>query len=110
MQQRVAAAVAEPALRFARRMNLARCEPHSELSSTSYTLANPGEEYLVLQPSDTADPFTVSVTPGTYSVEWFCVNERRTVLAGVATITGPAGFTPPFDPAGPAALYLKTTS
>jgi hypothetical protein len=69
MQQRVAAAVAEPALRFARRMNLARCEPHSELSSTSYTLANPGEEYLVLQPSDTADPFTVSVTPGTYSVE-----------------------------------------
>ena len=42
-------------LRFAKRMNLIQTQPHGELSSTGYALADPGEEYLVLQPSVTAE-------------------------------------------------------
>lgn len=38
--------------RFAARMNLIEMEPRDDLSSTGYALANPGEKYLVLQPSD----------------------------------------------------------
>ena len=38
--------------RFAERMNLIEMEPRGDLSSTGYALANPGQEYLVLQPSD----------------------------------------------------------
>src|SRR5207247_10130029 len=37
-------------LRFASRMKLSEMAPRSDLSSTSYALASPGEEYLVLQP------------------------------------------------------------
>jgi hypothetical protein len=39
-------------LRFAREMDLVAMEPRGDLSSTGYTLANPGEEYLVLQPDE----------------------------------------------------------
>jgi hypothetical protein len=42
-------------LRFAKRMNLIQTQPHGELSSTGYALADPGEEYLVPQPSATAE-------------------------------------------------------
>jgi len=45
--------------RFADRMNLIAMQPRGDLSSTGYALANPGQEYLVLQPGEAADPFTV---------------------------------------------------
>jgi hypothetical protein len=61
-------------LRFARRMNLIEMQPRGTLSSTGYALANPGKEYLVLQPSTTADPFTMRLAAGTYAVEWFGVD------------------------------------
>lgn len=54
-------------LRFAERMNLIAMEPRDDLSSTRYTLASPGEEYLVLQPNEKGGPFTVMLEPGTYS-------------------------------------------
>jgi hypothetical protein len=50
-------------LRYARRMRLIAMQPRGDLSSTSYALANPGEEYLVLQPAELADPFTVTMDP-----------------------------------------------
>ena len=65
-------------LRFAERMNLMDMEPREDLSSTGYALANPGQEYLVLQPSEAADPFTVVLEAGTYSAEWFHVRHRET--------------------------------
>src|SRR5712691_6888287 len=55
----------------AERMNLTEMEPRGDLSSTGYALANSGEEYLVLQPSETVDPFTVTLDAGTYTVEWY---------------------------------------
>jgi hypothetical protein len=94
-------------LRFAQRLNLAETEPRGELSSTSNMPAKPGVEYLVLQPSETGDRFTVTVLPGVYAVEWFSVNGRESVVAGGLTIGDVAEFTPPFEPAGPAVLYLN---
>src|SRR5918995_1135580 len=69
-------------LRFAQRLNLMAMEPHGELSSSGYAMANPGEEYLVLQPDETADPFTVTLEAGTYLAEWHSVGGRETKDAG----------------------------
>ncbi len=96
-------------LRYAEKMNLLQMEPHPELSSTGFVLANPGEEYLVLHPGDTTDPFPVKLEPGTYMVEWFSVNSRETKIDGHVTIdsVGDPKFIPPFEQPGPALVYLK---
>jgi hypothetical protein len=93
-------------LRFAKKMNLIAMEPRGELSSTGYVLANPGKEYLVLEPSETAEPFTVTLAAGTYIVEWFSVNGRETKNANKLTVKleGTIRFTAPF--AGPSVVYL----
>jgi hypothetical protein len=96
-------------LHYAQKMNLIEMEPRGDLSSTGYVLANPGQEYLVLQPSETADPFTVTVEAGTYRVEWFSVDSRETKSAGKVTVEsdGNTSFTSPFAERVPAVLYLK---
>jgi hypothetical protein len=95
-------------LRYAERMNLIAMEPRADLSSTRYVLANPGEEYLVLQPSETAEPFTVTLEAGAYNAEWYSVNSRETTEGGTVTVPSDGGisFTAPFAQAGPAILYL----
>ncbi len=95
--------------RFAERMQLIRMEPRGDLSSTGYALANPGEEYLVLQPTEAAEPFSVTLDPGTYAVTWFSVEARETVETGEATVedSTAVSFSAPFEAGGPAALYLK---
>jgi hypothetical protein len=96
-------------LRYAGRIGLIDMEPHSELSSTSYVIANPGEEYLILQPSETAGPFTVELAAGSYMVEWFSVNSRETSVGSRVMVESPGSirFSAPFEAAGPAVLYLK---
>jgi len=89
--------------RFAERMNLVAMVPSGALSSTGYALADPGTEYLVLQPEETGAPFTVTLAAGSYTGEWYGVTSRETVDAG--EVTGDASFAAPF--AGPAVLYLK---
>ena len=98
--------------RYAEKMNLIQMEPRGDLSSTGYVLANPGEEYLLLQPSEKGDPFTVKLVAGTYSVEWFSVNSREMAGAGEVTIesSDPVTFSAPFEEASPAVLYLKKAS
>jgi len=51
----------------------------------------------------------VNLGAGTYAVEWFSVNNRHTQDADNVTVEsdGSTSFTPPFDTAGPAVLYLK---
>ena len=68
-----------------------------------------GEEYLVLQPSDTADPFSVTVAAGAYTAESFSVNRREAVRADTVALESSATirFSPPQEAAGPAVLYLK---
>jgi len=96
-------------LRYARRMNLLAMELRGDLSSTGYVLANPNQEYIVLQPSEITEPFTVRLGVGAYIVEWFSVNRRETKEAGKVTveIEGSTSFTAPFAEPGPAVLYLK---
>jgi hypothetical protein len=95
--------------RFAERVNLVDMEPRGELSSTGYALANPGQEYLVLEPGATTDAFTVTVAAGTYTVEWFGVDSRQTMEAGEVTVDRDesVGFTAPLAETEPAVLYLR---
>ena len=96
-------------LRYAQKVNLLAMEPRGNLSSTGYVLANLNQEYIALQPSETADPFTVRLGVGAYSVEWFSIKRRETKAAGkvAVEIEGSTSFTAPFAEPGPAVLYLK---
>jgi hypothetical protein len=89
-------------------MQLLAMEPHGELSSTGYVLANPGVEYLVLQPSEEAEPFSVELDAGTYAVEWYSVGGRQTREGGVLTVEGTSmtTFSSPLTVAGPVVVYL----
>ena len=95
-------------LHYAQKMDLIHMEPRTDLSSTGYVLANPGQEYLILQPSETMGEFTAILEAGTYIVEWFSVNSRVRKDVGQMTVgSGTARFMPPFEDADPAVLYLK---
>jgi hypothetical protein len=96
-------------LSFASRMKLIEMEPRSDLSSTGYVLANPGEEYLLLQPREVAEPFTVTLEAGTYTVEWFNITSRELEASGSVSVESPGAvtFTPAESSAGPVVLYLK---
>jgi hypothetical protein len=93
--------------RYAERMGLIDMEPRADLSSTGYALANPGTEYLVLQP-DEATGFTLALEPGTYAAEWHSVATRATTAGDDLTVetAGQVSVTPPLSD-GPAVLYLK---
>jgi hypothetical protein len=99
-------------LRFARRMNLIAMAPRGDLSSTGYALAEPGEEYLVLQPGGAAGPFTVLLEPGAYTAEWFSVERRATLQAATTTVerAEAVSFSVPSEASGPSVLYLKKAS
>jgi hypothetical protein len=96
-------------LRFARRLDLRTTTPHGELTSTGFALANPGAEYLVLQPAGGTEAFTVELSPGSYAVEWFDVNTRQPKTLGATPVETPGrvSFSSPFREGGPALLYLK---
>ncbi len=98
-------------LRYAEKMNLIEMEPHDDLTSTGFALINPGKEYLILQPNTTSDPFTVTLEPGKYTVEWFNINRRETKIADHVTAEsdGNTSFAAPFSEVGPVVLYLKQT-
>lgn len=90
--------------RFAERMNLAAMTPRSELASSTYCLANPGNEYLVYQ-NRTGETFSVELNGGTYRYEWFDPAKGVTASDGSIISSGGAQtFKPPFD--GDAVLYL----
>jgi hypothetical protein len=95
--------------RYAERMRLVDMVPRGDLTSTGYALANPSEEYLLLQPSEMADPFTVVLEAGTYAVEWYGVTSREIKGASSMAIAsgGSTSFTAPLAEPGPAVLYLK---
>jgi hypothetical protein len=96
-------------LRYAQRMNLIKMEPREDLTSTHFALANPGEEYLVLQPHEAGESFTVTLEAATYSVEWFSLKSRVTVPSSNITVkkSGPSDFIAPFSETSAAVLYLK---
>jgi hypothetical protein len=78
-------------VRFAERMNLIEMEPRGDLTWTGYALASPGEEYTSSScRAHGADPFTVTLDAGTYSVEWFTIEARETTEADEVTVEGSA--------------------
>ena len=102
---------------YANKIDLLHMEPHGELASTHYCLANPGNEYLVYSPSGgsfTADLRAV-LPSAVLSVEWFSPGN------GAVDESSPAGssatdpekvlggalreFAAPFS--GDSVLYLK---
>jgi hypothetical protein len=93
---------------FADRMDLARTTPRAELSSTGYVLANPGVQYLVLQPEPGAELW-VDVAAGAYEVEWFDITERRRVEVADVVADGETrvAFNPPPSVTGPTILFLS---
>jgi hypothetical protein len=94
-------------LRYAGRMKLIDMKPRGELSSTGYALANPGEEYLILQPDEGGGAFTVRLEAGVYQVEWYSVARRETRGGGEVEVEseGKVSVKAPFD--GAAVVYLK---
>jgi len=79
--------------------------PRGELASTTYCLANPGNEYLVYQPK-ASEPFSVELKAGTYRYEWFDPAKGATTSSGkVQPADGQQPFKAPF--AGGAILYLN---
>ena len=71
-------------VRYAERVGLVDMELRPDLSPTRFTLANADLEYLALQPE--RGDFTVTLEPGTYSVEWFRVDGRETVESKDVTV------------------------
>jgi len=95
--------------RLAGQLNLIEMEPRGELSSTGFVLANEGKEYVVLQPTGTSEPFTVTLEPGTYEAEWFSIEARQTQQGDRVSVDAPTGlpFTPPSRASGPVVLTLR---
>ena len=95
--------------RYAERMNLIAMTPRGDLASTGYALANPGHEYLVLQPDDANDGFDVHIGAGNYDVEWHNVASRETKDAPALTVERDSRvrFVAPFTNPGPSVLYLR---
>jgi hypothetical protein len=93
--------------RYAERMGLIDMTPRGDLTSTRYALANPGSEYLVLQPKE-RESFGLELVAATYSVEWFDVDSRQTTVAESIRLAsdGEHRFSPP-DGAGSSVLYLR---
>jgi hypothetical protein len=94
--------------RLAERVDLASMQPRNELAATGYCLANPGNEYLVYQPS-AGVAFSVELPKGAYDFEW--LDPVKGAAAGNGRVEAPGGpqqFKAPF--ASDAVLYLKKTN
>jgi hypothetical protein len=94
---------------FAERINLITMQPRPDLSSTGFALADPGSEYLILQPSETADPFTIAMTPGRYAVEWHSLTSRETAPGAALMVPDDTkiSISAPPEIAGPSVLHLR---
>ncbi len=95
--------------RYARKMNLAAMLPKPNLASTKYCLANPGNEYLIYNPSGTESSFTVQLKKGDYRFEWFDPKKGKVVSTGVVRAANEKrNFKSSFP--GPSVLYMKANT
>jgi hypothetical protein len=97
---------------FAERISPTTMQPRTDLSEKGFALADPGNEYLILQPSETGDPFTMTLTPGQYAVEWHSLGSRETVPGTTLTVAddNPISSSAPFEATGPAVVHLRRIS
>ncbi|HPC62505.1 MAG TPA: putative collagen-binding domain-containing protein [Verrucomicrobiota bacterium] len=82
--------------------------PHGELASSTYCLANPGEEYVVYLPSDGEATVDLSAVQGNMRVEW--INPDTGASSIGKTVAGGAqrSFVAPFE--GHALIHLRRTA
>ncbi|HET6558201.1 MAG TPA: DUF6298 domain-containing protein [Prolixibacteraceae bacterium] len=87
-------------------VDLVNMVPHSELSTTTYCLANPGNEYIIFFPEGGKATVNLSQVKGEMDLQWFIPNLNKSVK-GIKTIKGGyfAVLEPPYT--GPAVLILK---
>jgi hypothetical protein len=91
-------------LRLAQRVNLAAMTPHNDLASSTYCLANPGQEYLVYLPDGGEVTVDLSAGSGSLRVEWLRPVDGTTTSEGTTEGGNKRAFQAPFD--GDAVLYL----
>ena len=91
---------------LADRVDLANMTPQDQLSSTTYCLANPGQEYVVYFPDGGSATLDLREKGADYAVEWFIPMLNQTIK-GTATLQSGdyRVLTAPFT--GDAVLYLK---
>jgi hypothetical protein len=92
------------ARRYANKLDLRRARPQPRLSSTTFSLARQGAEYLVYQPANGRFWVDLGRKRRQYAVEWFDPRSGRTVRPGRVYRAGRSTFTAPWS--GPAVLYL----
>jgi hypothetical protein len=92
--------------RYADTMNLAQMFPRSELCSSRYCLANPGEEYLIYLPDGGNITLDLCDIHEVFTLEWFLPQLRRK-LPGARPAKGGDYFTTTSPFTGDAVLYLK---
>jgi hypothetical protein len=97
---------------FAERINLIAMQPRTDLSSTGFALADPGHEYLILQPSEASDPFIVDLPPGRYAAEWHSLLSRETVADATLSVPDQTkiDISAPSGIAGPAVVHVRLIS
>jgi hypothetical protein len=79
--------------------------PRNDLASTTYCLADPGQEYVVYAPPGKKD-FTVELAAGSYALEWFDPTTGQRVRTDeLIAALGSRSFNAPGD--GGAVLFLK---
>lgn len=90
--------------------DFAPCIPSTTVSSTGHALVNPGERYIVWQPTAGA-AFTVDLAPGSYTLEWFDTVAHAVDSVGFYTTLdgGSIQFVPPVG-GNPVTLQLRATS
>lgn len=99
------------ALKYARKLDLARATPQPDISTTGYCLAHTapeGSEYLVYSPSESPFQVDLSAMPSTrkLSVEWLNPATGETIVGdAIAAGSRAQSFTAPFK--GGALLYLQ---
>jgi len=100
------------ARRFSELVGLGEMQPRGDLTPTGYALADPGVEYLVLQPDDGKASLDISLAPGTYRSRWHDVNGGETVDGEDITVDQPATLTlrHPFSGPTATAVHLTATS
>jgi hypothetical protein len=93
---------------YAERIGLVTLQPRPEQISTEFVVADPGKEYLILQPSEMAEQFTIARSPGRYAVEWHILVSRETVPCALLTTPDDSKITmsAPTASAGPVVLHL----
>jgi len=97
---------------LAERIDLLTMQPRTDLSSTGFALADPGNEYLILQPGETAESLTVDVPPGRYTAEWHSLPSRETVSGETLTVSDQTkiDMNAPSGIAGPAVVHIRRVS